>query len=135
MNKKKVRKTFNIEQDLYDDIDLYLDKAKASSKSDFIRDAIKFYINYHRVDKSIDFITPIINDVMKSNLDYFRDGMNEMLFKLAVEVSKLNLIVADDREISIGDFNNLNIEASKYVSENNGVLDFDDAYYMLKYSD
>ncbi len=135
MNKKKVRKTFNIEQDLYDDIDLYLDKAKASSKSDFIRDAIKFYINYHRVDKSIDFITPIINDVMKSNLDYFRDGMNEMLFKLAVEVSKLNLIVADDREISMGDFNNLNIEASKYVSENNGVLDFDDAYYMLKYDD
>lgn len=135
MSAKKERRVFNIEPELYEDIDLYLGKAGVSSKSEFIRDAIKFYIDYHRVDKSIDFITPIINDVMKSNLDYFRDGMNEMLFKLAVEVSKLNLIVADDREISMGDFNNLNIEASKYVSENNGVLDFVDAYYMLKYDD
>lgn len=135
MSSKKVRKPVNIEPELYDEIDLYLEKAGAKSKSEFIRDAVWFYINYLRTEKSIDFIAPIINDVMKNNLEYLRDGMNEMLFKLAVQVSKLNLIVADDREISMGEFTNLNIEACKFVSENNGVLDFDNAYYMQNYDD
>ena len=135
MSSKKVRKPVNIEPELYDEIDLYLEKAGAKSKSEFIRDAVWFYINYHRTDKSIDFISPIINDVMKNNLENFRDGISEMLFKLAVEVSKQNLIAADDREISMGEFTNLNIEACKFVSENNGVLDFDNAYYMQNYDD
>ena len=135
MSSKKVRKPVNIEPELYDEIDLYLEKAGAKSKSEFIRDAVWFYINYHRTEKSIDFISPMINDIMKNNLDYFRDGMSEMLFKLAVQVSKLNLIVADDRELSMNDFTDLNTAACEYVAENNGVLDFEDAYYMQKYSD
>ncbi len=135
MSAKKERRVFNIEPELYEDIELYLGKAGVSSKSEFIRDAIKFYIDYHRVDKSVDFITPIINDVMKSNLDYFLEGMSEMLFKLAVEVSKLNLIVAADREFSMNELTNLDMAACKFVSENNGVLDFDDAYYTQKYGD
>lgn len=129
MYEKKVRKTYNIEPSVYEDMGNYLKKAGVEDKASFVRKAIGFYINYLRVNESVDFIAPLINDVIKNNLNYFETNISEMLFKVAVEVSKQNITLARAAEFSCDERKEINKEACKVVSENNGILDYENAFY------
>jgi hypothetical protein len=54
-----------------------------------------------------------------------------MLFKVAVELSKLNSVVAANSNISTETMMELNDICSNEVSENNGIIDFERAFYKF----
>ena len=63
------------------------------NRSEFVRDAVKFYIGYLNNNKNINFISPVISSVIKNEIDGAVRNISSMLFKLAVEESLLFLSV------------------------------------------
>lgn len=58
-----------------------LDEANATSKSDFVTQAIKFYIGYLRQKKCIDFISPILAQSIKSEIDSVEQNISKNAFQ------------------------------------------------------
>lgn len=59
--------------------------ANTTSKSDFVTQAIDFYIGYLRQKKCADFISPILAQSIKSEISSVEENISKMLFKLSVE--------------------------------------------------
>ena len=106
-----------------------LGEANATSKSDFINIAVRFYLDYLHNKKSVDFISPMLARTIKSEVESVEKNMCEMLFKLAVEQSKLTVALAMDGEYERFDYDKLNEFCAQTVAENNGVIDFKEANY------
>lgn len=127
---ERKRYTYWLEPKLYDKIDLYLEEANATSKSDFVRDAIKFYMGYLDMDRSVDILAPILSRAIKGEIEYFEMNMSEMLFKLAVESAKVNLVFTNFLKLDSNYIDSVSDTAIKTVSENNGILRFESAQYI-----
>lgn len=127
---ERKRYTYWLEPKLYDKIDLYLEEANATSKSDFVRDAIKFYMGYLDMDRSVDILSPILSRAIKGEIEYFEMNMSEMLFKLAVESAKVNLVFTNFLKLDSNYIDSVSDTAIKTVSENNGILRFESAQYI-----
>ncbi len=133
-----IKTTFRIDADLYNEIDKYVEKGNVENKSEFIRKAIVFYLSYLKLNENVDYVAPVIDKVMRNHLDYFGNNMSEMLFKLAVEVSKLNIALSVHEGLTALSDEFINDVSCKIVSENNGILRFEDARKMnwdLEYED
>ena len=105
-----------------------LDEANATSKSDFVTQAIKFYIEYLRQKKCVDFISPILAQSIKSEIGSVEQNISKMLFKLSVEQSIVNNLVAFEKEITTASMETLRTECAKEVARLGGVVTFEDAY-------
>ena len=64
---------------------------------------------------------------IKLVLSRFEENLSEMLFKLAVEVSKSNILSARNFELNDYALNYLNDVSEQIVAEHNGVLDLEKA--------
>lgn len=60
MDDKKQKYAYWLRPSLVMEMESMLDDANATSKSDFVTQAIKFYIGYLRQKKCADFISPIL---------------------------------------------------------------------------
>ena len=70
--------------------------------------------------------TFIIQDQnIKLVLGRFEENLSEMLFKLAVEVSKSNILSARNSDLNDYALNYLNAISEQLVAEHNGVLDLE----------
>lgn len=107
-----------------------LDEANAASKGEFVRDAIRFYIAFLHQRKSIDFISPLLAQTIKSEVESVEKNMCEMMFKVAVELSTLNNFVASDLDYSSETVKSVRTECAKAVSTLNGIIDFEHAYNL-----
>ena len=91
--------------------------------------AVRFYLDYLHNKKSVDFISPMLARTIKSEVESVEKNVSEMLYKLAVEQSKLTVALAMDGELERFDYNKLNEYCAQTVAENNGVIDFEEANY------
>ena len=64
---------------------------------------------------------------IKLVLGRFEENLSEMLFKLAVEVSKSNILSARNNDLNDYALNYLNDVSEQLVAEHNGVLDLERA--------
>ena len=112
-----------------DEMESMLGEANATSKSDFINIAVRFYLDYLHNKKSVDFISPMLARTIKSEVESVEKNVSEMLYKLAVEQSKLTIALAMDGENERFDYDKLNEFCAQIVAENNGVIDFKEADY------
>lgn len=126
-NKKKY--VYYMQPSMSDEMESMLGEANATSKSDFVNIAVRFYLDYLHNKKSVDFISPMLARTIKSEVESVEKNMCDMLFKLAVEQSKLTIALAMDGEYERFDYDKLNEFCAQTVAENNGVIDFKDADY------
>ena len=110
------------------EVNTFVDNGYAKSQNDFINKAIEFYIGYLRNEKNIDYIAPILSTVMKSQMQSIEKNLSEILFKLAVEVAKINHITASYTEMSEENLQQLNDFCCRDVASNNGRIQFENAY-------
>lgn len=105
-----------------------LNEANATSKGEFVRQAIRFYISYLRQKKSIDFISPLLANTIKSEIESVENNISEMLFKVAVELAILNNLNAANCNCDMKTLNALRNSCANAVVRNNGIINFEEAY-------
>ena len=124
-NKKKY--AYYMRPSLVQEMESMLDEANATSKSDFVNIAVRFYLDYLHNQKSVDFISPMLARTIKSEVESVEKNISEMLYKLAVEESKLCVALALDEDSARFAYDKLNEFCAQTVARNNGVISFEEA--------
>lgn len=124
-NKKKY--AYYMRPSLVQEMENMLDEANATSKSDFVNIAVRFYLDYLHNQKSVNFISPMLARTIKSEVESVEKNISEMLYKLAVEESKLCVALALDEDSERFDYDKLNEFCAQTVARNNGVISFEEA--------
>lgn len=76
-----------------------LDISNATSRNDFIEQAIQFYVGYLHRDDNTDYLNPIIDQTINNKIDLLEEQLSTVLFKLSVEVSMMMQIIAVSTDI------------------------------------
>ena len=129
---KKQKYAYWMRPSLVDEMTEMLESANATSKSDFVCQAVEFYIGYLRQQKNIDYLSPILGGVIKDEIESVEKNVCEMLFRLAVEQAKLCHAVAANSHYSEETMQLLHDECAHEISNCNGIITFDEAYRYQK---
>ena len=117
--------TISFTQDQLEKMDRIVKQEQGYSRSSLVREAVDYYLGYLASRESVSYLSPIINQNIKLVLGRFEENLSEMLFKLAVEVSKSNILSAYNNELSDAALNYLNGVSEQLVAEHNGVLNLE----------
>ena len=126
--KSKVRKAFYIEEDILEQVDSLLQQADVKSRNEFLNQALKFYIGYLTSAKIENYMLSSISSVMHATVKDSENRMARVMFKLAVETSKLANVIAYSQEIDEESMGKLHVRCMEEVKRINGAVKFEDAY-------
>ena len=102
-----------------------MDQANAKSQSEFVSDAIRFYIGYLQQGKNVDYLAPIIAQTIQEEIRNTEKNISQILFKLAVESAMLAEIQATQIHVSKDQIEELRQMCSRIVAKNNGIITFE----------
>lgn len=112
-------------------MDKVLPLTNCTSRSDLVRPAIDFYIGYILQTQNVDYLSPIITNVIKNEIRHTEKGMCEMLFKMAVEIGKLNRLNAAFNDYTGVDWKALNEVVNEEVAQTNGYISLQEADELM----
>ena len=111
-----------------------LDKVKelyrqddCKSKSEFIEEAIRFYVGHLTADDDTSYLPNALISNLKSIVAESDNRQNRMLFKLSVEMAMMMNVLAANSDIDEESLIRLRGECVKEVKRLNGSFSFDDA--------
>ena len=97
------------------------------TRSDFIEKAIHFYSGYIYVDHHADFLADVVLDSMKGLVSSTESRLSRMLFKVAVELAKLEHMLATVNDMDEETMARLHARCTQDVKRINGILRMEDA--------
>lgn len=118
-------------RDQIESMDNFIKENEGYSRSSFVREAVEYYLGYIDMNENVNYISPLINQNIKLILSRFEDRMSEMIFKMAVEVCKSNILTAYQSELSDQALDYLDRTSKRIVAEHNGTLDLEDTQKYL----
>ena len=124
---KKVRFALYVNQSALDLVEEYFEKDNCFSKSEFIENAIRFYVSYLSSDTNIPYLSTVVLSTMDSLLKENTNRLSKLLFKLAVELAITMNVVASNQGVDKEVLNSLRGECIKEVKKTNGIFTFDEA--------
>ena len=92
------------------------------SPSDFIRDAIEFYVEWTNRESSEKFLTPALESVVRGIVKDSEDRTCRLLFKMAVDLNLIMRIICTDYNYSESELKDLRRESVRIVSDTNGSI-------------
>ena len=104
-----------------------MDQANAKSQSEFVSDAIRFYIGYLQQGKNVDYLAPIIAQTIQEEIRSTEKNISQILFKLAVEAAMLSELQATQIRVTGEQMEQLRRMCSRIVAENNGIITLEKA--------
>ena len=110
-----------------EEIKSLMDSANAKSQSEFVSDAIRFYIGYLQQGKNVDYLAPIIAQTIQEEIRSTEKNISQILFKLAVEAAMLAELHATQIRVTDDQMEQLRRMCSRIVAENNGIITFEKA--------
>ena len=110
-----------------EEIKSLMDQANAKSQSEFVSDAIRFYIGYLQQGKNVDYLAPIIAQAIKEEIRSTEKNISQILFKLAVESAMLSELQATQIRVTDDQMEQLRRMCSRIVAENNGIITLEKA--------
>ena len=111
-----------------EEIKSMMEQANAKSQSEFVSDAIRFYIGYLQQGKNVDYLAPVIAQTIKEEIGSTERNIARMLFKLAVESAMVSELQAAQLQVTDEQMEALRQMCSRIVAENNGIITFEKAY-------
>ena len=90
--------------------------------SDFIRDAIDFYVEWTNRESSEKFLTPALESVVRGIVKDSEDRTARLLFKMVVDINLITRIICRDFDYSEADLRRLRQESVRIVSDTNGTI-------------
>ena len=124
---KKVRFALYVNQSALDLVDENFEKDNCLSKSEFIENAIRFYVSYLSSNTNIPYLSTVVMSTMDSLLKENTNRLSKLLFKLAVELAITMNVVASNQGVDKEVLNTLRGECIKEVKKTNGIFTFDEA--------
>ena len=110
-----------------EEIKQLMDTANAKSQSEFVSDAIRFYIGYLQQGKNVNYLAPIIAQTIQEEIRSTEKNISQILFKLAVESAMLSELQATQIRATPDQMEQLRRMCSRIVAENNGIITFEKA--------
>ena len=104
-----------------------MDQANAKSQSEFVSDAIRFYVGYLQQGKNVDYLAPIIAQTIQEEIRSTEKNISQILFKLAVESAMLAELQATQIRVPQEQMEQLRRMCSRIVAENNGIITLEKA--------
>ena len=132
MRETKSKYSFYLYPSQMEEIKNFMDQANAKSQSEFVSDAIRFYIGYLQQGKNVDYLAPIIAQTIKEEICSTEKNISQILFKLAVESAMLSELQASQIRVPQDQMEQLRRMCSRIVAENNGIITFEKAYQHQK---
>ena len=123
----KVKKGFWITEEMDKEIDAYLQLDNSDSRSEFVMNALKFYIGYMNTKNASAFLPEALSAMLTGTLDGFAGRINSLLFKQGVDINLMGQIIAYDTEIDDGEYERLRGKAIRDMKRTNGRISFKDA--------
>lgn len=128
----KIKKGFWLSKDLDEKIDIYLRLDNCSSRSEFVEQALRFYIGYLNTKNAGAFLPEALSAMMTGTLDYYAGRIGSLLFKQGVDLNVLGQIIAYDTDIDEGEYQRLRGKAIRDMKHTNGRISFKDALDFQK---
>ena len=127
MSEKMQKYAYWMTPSMVAEITKMMPEANATSKTDFVRKAVEFYIGYLRQQKNINYLAPMLAGAIKSEVRSLGRDVCEILFKLAVEIGINSNITAAVNDISDESLDTVRLNVAQEVARTNGILTFEDA--------
>ena len=127
MSEKMQKYAYWMTPSMVAEITKMMPEANATSKTDFVRKAVEFYIGYLRQQKNINYLAPMLAGAIKSEVRSLGKDVCEMLFKLAVEMGINSNITAAVNDIEDESLENIRRNVAQEIARVNGILTFEDA--------
>jgi len=125
----KIRKGFYIEQELLDKMNLCMqDNNDSRSMNEFVNEALQFLTEFMLSKKSEGYILKSFSKVFSAIVQDSENRMARMYFKIAVELAKLNNVIASGNNIDEETMKKLHLRCLDEVKKINGTISFEDAY-------
>ena len=121
-----------INQDLLKTCDNAISRTNATSRSDFISNAIEFYIAWLDSKNTTKILTPALESVIGSKILDTEDRIARVLFKQGVELAMLMHVVAATNDITESQLKELRKICVEEVKRNSGKYKFEDAFRFQK---
>lgn len=128
----KVKKGFWITEDMDKEIDAYLQLDNCDSRSEFVMNALKFYIGYINSKNASAFLPEALSAMLTGTLDGFAGRISSLLFKQGVDINLMAQIIAYDTDIDEGSYERLRGRAIRDMKRTNGRISFKDAMDFQK---
>lgn len=129
MSKNKEEKytlTIRMDSKTEQEIREKMDDAHVRSLNAFVLKAIDFYLGYLRQGKNLNYISPILASSIKSEIKNTEHNLSEIIFKVAVQLSMLTQIVADEKEFYPEYLEKLQKWCAEKVASTNGIISLED---------
>lgn len=98
-----------------------------SSKTEFIEKAVKFYIGYLRQQEEVNYLSPMITETVKAQINGTEQRLARLIFKVAVELGKLSHMTAAMNDVDDETLKSLHAMCVTEVRKINGIIDYEDA--------
>lgn len=121
-----------INQDLLKTCDNAISRTNATSRSDFISNAIEFYIAWLDSKNTTKILTPALESVIGSKILDTEDRIARVLFKQGVELAMLMHVVSATNDITESQLKELRKICVEEVKRNSGKYKFEDAFRFQK---
>lgn len=131
-NNNKVKKGFWITTDMDEKIDAYLRLDNCDSRSEFVMNALKFYIGYLNTKNASAFLPEALSTMLAGTLEGFASRIGSVLFKQGVDIDVMGQIIAHDTSIDDGQYERLRGMAIRNMKRTNGRISFKDALDFQK---
>ncbi len=121
-----------MDRELLRRVDEAIGKTSARSRSEFISDALEFYIAWLHSEETGKVLTPALESVISGRIGDTENRIARVLFKQSVELAMLMHVVAATHSIRPEDVESLRKMCVGEVSKINGKFHFDDAVKLQK---
>lgn len=98
-----------------------------SVRNDFITQAIDFYAGYISMQKNVDFMAKVILEAVSGTVKLSENRIARLLFKIAVEMAKLEQMLATINDMDEETLRRLHIRCVNDVKKINGIISMEDA--------
>ena len=109
-----------------------LEKSECRSKSDFIEKAILFYAGFLAAQTYQNYFPNVVISCMKGSLGSFERRTSNILFKVAVELSMMNFLLASAHRVSRETMESLRNLCIREVKSYNGSITLENAVGFCK---
>ena len=104
-----------------------MDITNCKVRNEFIEKAIEFYSGYVSAEVHSEFLSDVITDSMKGIIKALENRFGRLLFKIAVEMAKLEQMLASINEIDDETIERLHKRCVDEVKKINGIIKMEDA--------
>ncbi len=124
----KTRRGFYLEDWLLEQADGLFQEANVESRSEFLNNALKFYIGYLTSKRIENYMLTTISSVMHAMVKDTENRIARILFKLAVESAKVAHVTAYGNEVDEETLKKLHVKCVEEVKKINGAVTFEETY-------